>query len=96
MVPMQLQFGEKIARNDDATNNGLLWFTQNAVKDITVQVPTAIPFPPYLVYNAFTNDVPAHKLWERLQRAEQEGMEAVLKMATLQPCTSHIMPATRK
>ena len=80
MAPTQTQFSEKIARNDDATT-GLPWFTQNAVKDTTVQVPTAVPFPPYLAYDAFTQDVPAHELWERVQCAEQEGMEAVFEMA---------------
>ena len=80
MAPTQLQFREKIAKNEDTTN-GLPWFPQNAVKDTTVQVPTAIPFPPYLAYDAFTSDVPAHELWERVQCAEQEGMEAVFEMA---------------
>ena len=61
--------------------HGLPWFTQNTVKDTTVQVPTAIPFPPYLAYDAFTTDVLAHELWERVQCAEQEGMELVFEMA---------------
>jgi hypothetical protein len=57
----QQQFEEKIVSTDD-TDTGQPWLTQGAVKGTTVEVPAAIPFPPYLAYDALTQDVPAHEL----------------------------------
>ena len=81
LAPTQEQFTTKIAANND-TGSGKPWFTQNSVKDnVHVQVPKEIPFPPYLAYDAFTSDVPAHVLWERVKCADQDGMKDVFLLA---------------
>jgi hypothetical protein len=75
MAPNQQQFKEKIAIKDD-TGFGQPWFSQSVGKDTTVEVPALIPFLPYLAYDALTQDIPAHKLWdERVKCADKEGME---------------------
>jgi hypothetical protein len=42
-----------------AQEGDTIWFKEITVNQTFVQLPTAIPFPPYLAYDAFTEDIPA-------------------------------------
>ena len=76
MAPTDIQFISKLEQGDD-TQTGTTWFQQNPVKDNTVEVAKIAPLPPYLAYDAFTEDVPAHLIWERIEMADHEDMEDV-------------------
>ena len=71
MAPTKEKFQSKLKTGED-TATGTSWFQQNAVKDNTVEVAKVAPLPPYLAYDAFTEDIPAHLIWERIQMTEQD------------------------
>ena len=76
MLPTDVQWFEKISKKDDATD-GKVWFREAAVKDNTESVAMVCPCLPLWAYDAFTNDVPAHELWERIHTADDEDCEQV-------------------
>jgi hypothetical protein len=76
MAPTEEKFINKVRAGEDTLTN-TSWFQQNSVKDNTVDVAKVAPLPPYLAYDAFTGDVPAHEIWERILMADDEGLEKV-------------------
>ena len=78
MAPTTEKFVTKIRLGED-TATGTSWFQQNSVKENTVDVAKVAPLPPYLAYDAFTDDIPAHVIWERIQMTDQEDMEEVFE-----------------
>ena len=81
MLPTDEQWFAKISKKDDASD-GKVWFREAAVKDNMESLAMVCPCVPLWVYDAFTEDVPAHKLvWERLHMADEEDCEAVMEYA---------------
>jgi hypothetical protein len=90
-VPTEDEFAEKLVSRtaSNKKDNGVAWFKGNSVTK-KVPLPMAMPFPAYLAYDAFTDDVPAHILWERIRVAEEtdqcpaelfDGAKAFLRAA---------------
>ena len=69
MAPTPLQFETKLKQKDD-NGAGKPWFKQDAVKDNNIPLALVCPLPPYLAYDAFTDDIPAHIIWERIKCAD--------------------------
>jgi hypothetical protein len=80
MTPTVDQFKAKLETGEEPAS-GTTWFQQNPVKDNTADLAKVAPLPPYLAYDAFTDDLPAHILWERIELENVEGMEEVFKYA---------------
>ena len=76
MLPTDEQWLEKITKKEDATD-GKVWFKETAVKTNTEALAMVCPFLPLWGYDAFTEDVPAHVLWERVLAADEENCEKV-------------------
>ena len=76
MIPTDDQWFDKIIKKDDASN-GKVWFQQAAVKDNTEELAMVCPIVPFWAYDAFTEDVPAHVVWERIHSAEEEDCDNV-------------------
>ena len=89
MSPTETQFITKLELNED-TPTGTSWFQQNPVKENTYDLAKVAPLPPYLAYDAFTEDVPAHLIWERIQMADQENMEDVFTYTKNFLMTAHV------
>ena len=81
MLPTDQQWFEKIAKKEDATD-GKVWFKEATVKNNTEELSMVCPFLPLWGYDAFTEDVPAHVLWERVIAADEEDCEQVRDYAT--------------
>ena len=80
MIPTEDQWFDKITKKDD-TSNGKVWFQQAAVKDNTEPLAMVCPIVPLWAYDAFTGDLPAHVLWERIHLAEEDDCENVREYA---------------
>ena len=78
-APSPEAFLAKMALNDDR-GDGKKWFVERSVT-ATVEIPPAIPLPAYIAYDAFSEDVEAHIIWERLQCTNFEGAEEVKETA---------------
>ena len=78
MTPTELQFVAKLETGEE-TASGTTWFQQNPVKEHTVDLAKVAPLPPYLAYDAFTEDVPAHLVWERIKLDTTEETDEVRK-----------------
>ena len=76
MLPTDPQWFEKISKKDDATD-GKMWFREAAVKDNTESMAMVCPCLPLWAYDAFTTNVPAHELWERVYTADDTECENV-------------------
>jgi hypothetical protein len=80
MVPTDAQWFEKISKMEDASD-GKVWFREATVKENTEDLAMVCPFPPIWAYDAFTEDVPAHVLWERVMAADEENCKNVVEYA---------------
>ena len=67
-VTSQEDFEEKVQANHDQANKGKKWYAEKDTGDTTT-APKAMPFPAYIAYDAFTKDIPAHEMWERVKLA---------------------------
>jgi len=76
MIPTEDQWFDKLVKKDNGQNIKS-WFQQSAVKDNKEEMAMVCPCLPYWAYDAFTGDVPAHELWERIHVADTEGCVAV-------------------
>ena len=72
------------------TLTGTSLFQQNGVKENMVNSAKVAPLPSYLAYDAFTNDVPAHIIWEIIQMTDQEDMEEVFEYTKNFLMASHV------
>ena len=74
IVPTQAHLESKILEKPNDT--GTHWFKASALSDDTkteVTLAKAIPCPLFMAYDAMTEDVPAHILWERVRALELPG-----------------------
>jgi hypothetical protein len=78
MAPTEEKFLTKLQAGED-TATATAWFQENAVKDNMVEVEKVAPLSPYLAYDAFTYDIPAHHIWEWLQMTDHEDWEEVIE-----------------
>ena len=78
MVPTEDQWFDKRVKKDNGQNIKS-WFQQSAaLKDNKEQEMAMVcPCLPYWAYDAFTRDVPAHELWERIHVADTDDCVAV-------------------
>ena len=78
MIPTDEQWAAKLAKKEDATD-GKVWFREAAVKENTEELAMVCPCVPFWAYEAFTEDVPAHVLWERIHTVDDEDCKAVME-----------------
>ena len=69
-APTDKQFEAMLKSKQEAQEGDTIWFKESTVKQTSFQLPKAIPFPPYLAYDAFTEDIPAHVMYERVKDVE--------------------------
>lgn len=65
LAPTQSAFQEKL-EGTTITSSNKEWFREKDVNN-TVNITPAMPFPAHYAWDAFTEPVPAHTLWERIK-----------------------------